>query len=34
MDRNQRFWDRTAKKYFSQPIGDEAAYTHKLENDF
>lgn len=31
MDRNRRFWDRTAKKYFKAPIGDEAAYEHKLE---
>jgi len=31
MDRNRRFWNRTAERYFNQPIGDEASYEHKLE---
>lgn len=31
MDRNRRFWNRTAERYFNQPVGDEASYEHKLE---
>lgn len=31
MDRNRRFWNRTAEKYSRAPIADEAAYRHKLE---
>ena len=31
MDRSTRFWDRIAKRYSRQPIGDEAAYQNKLK---
>jgi len=31
MDRSTRFWDRIAKRYSRQPIGDEAAYQKKLQ---
>lgn len=30
-EKEQRFWDRMADRYFKQPIGDEAAYQRKLE---
>lgn len=31
MSKDARFWDKTAPKYFKQPIKDEAAYERKLE---
>ncbi|MEM7570480.1 MAG: class I SAM-dependent methyltransferase [Pseudomonadota bacterium] len=31
MTNDARFWDKTAPKYFKQPIRDEAAYERKLE---
>ncbi|WP_300542870.1 class I SAM-dependent methyltransferase [Maricaulis sp.] len=31
MNRERRFWNRMAKRYFNSPIEDEAAYEHKLE---
>jgi len=30
-NRSERFWDRIAKRYSKQPIGDEVAYQKKLE---
>ncbi len=31
MDQSKKFWDRIAKHYSKQPVGDEAAYQKKLQ---
>lgn len=30
MDRSQRFWDKTARRYAADPVSDEATYQRKL----